>query len=422
MDLRAITIGVPMSQVADATRLYDRLHPLLGGAKQSFAMKDIAIRTFRINLTPIAVESDGKINAQKIYGEVERFSKLSDALGVRWFNVPFNLVNADASVAHQLCDMAFNVLKRFPKTFINLIVAEGGAINFNSISAASALIKSVSRLDKSGYNNFRVAVSAGGRPDSPFFPSTFSSDSLGFSIALEMTRTFIAVVNSAKSKALADIRATLIADIAPPLREIQSVAKSIAEAHGIEFKGMDISLAPYPEENNSVAQLVELLGVEQQGGNGTLLVTAFLTDVLHTLIKEAGVKAVGFNGVMYSLLEDEFMGKRNRVLYSIDSLISYSAVCGCGLDMVPLPGDVFEEEIASMISDIAALSMALGKPLMARLLPIPLRHENEFTGFNMDFLVNTRVMNIKNIALNSSVLNREGVFRFRSEARVPNSK
>jgi uncharacterized protein (UPF0210 family) len=151
-------------------------------------------------------------------------------------------------------------------------------------------------------------------------------------------------------------------------------------------------------------------------------VTAFLTDILRTLIKETKIKTVGFNGVMYSLLEDEFMGKRNRALYSIDSLISYSAVCGCGLDMVPLPGDVFEEEISSMISDIAALSIVLGKPLMVRLLPIPMKHANEFTCFNMDFLFNTRIMSIKNVAMANSVLKRESFFNMQIEGRSPDSK
>jgi uncharacterized protein (UPF0210 family) len=421
MDLRAITISVPVSQVGDVSRLHEKLQPLFGVAKQLYAERSISIRTFRINLTPIAVERDGKVNAQRIYGEVECFSKLSEALGVRWFNVPFDLSSTDAATSQTLCEIAFDVLKRFPRTFINLIVAQNNTINFHGIGAASTLIKNVSRLDNSGYNNFRVAVSAGGRPDSPFFPSTFSSNSLGFSIALEMTRTFISVVNSSKSTALAARRKSLVEAVAPQLREIESVASAVSQDQGIEFKGMDISLAPYPEENNSVAQLVEFLSVEQQGGNGTLFVTAFLTDILRSLIELTKIKTVGFNGVMYSLLEDEFMGKRNRVLYSIDSLISYSAVCGCGLDMVPLPGDVFEEEISSMICDIAALSMALKKPLMVRLLPIPMKHANEFTCFNMDFLVNTRIMNIKNVALANSMLKREGFLKFQTESRSADS-
>jgi hypothetical protein len=101
---------------------------------------------------------------------------------------------------------------------------------------------------------------------------------------------------------------------------------------------------------------------------------------------------------MLSLLEDEYMGRRNNYnLYSIDSLILYSTVCGCGVDMVPIPGDTFEEEIAAMVLDVATASTALGKPLGVRLLPIPTKQENEFTAFNMEFLFNTRIKKMRNL-------------------------
>jgi uncharacterized protein (UPF0210 family) len=133
-----------------------------------------------------------------------------------------------------------------------------------------------------------------------------------------------------------------------------------------------------------------------------------LTDILKTFVKKGKLKSVGFGGVLYSLLEDEFMGRSNNSdLYSIDSLISYSAVCGCGLDMVPLPGDIFDEELSSIILDVTTLSTALGKPLGVRVLPIPMKQENEFTTFNMDFLFNTRIKKIKNHSLiNLALKNR----------------
>jgi uncharacterized protein (UPF0210 family) len=101
---------------------------------------------------------------------------------------------------------------------------------------------------------------------------------------------------------------------------------------------------------------------------------------------------------MLSLLEDEYMGRRNNYnLYSIDSLVLYSTVCGCGVDMVPVPGDSFEEEIAAMILDVATASTVLNKPLGVRILPIPTKHENEFTAFNMEFLFNTRIKKMRNL-------------------------
>ena len=71
-------------------------------------------------------------------------------------------------------------------------------------------------------------------------------------------------------------------------------------------------------------------------------------ESIKNIINESKIKSIGFNGVMFSLLEDYLLSKNNNKReFSIDSLISYSTVCGCGLDMIPLPGDIFEEEIIS---------------------------------------------------------------------------
>jgi len=87
--------------------------------------------------------------------------------------------------------------------------------------------------------------------------------------------------------------------------------------------------------------LLNKLGIEKFGSNGTQFMTSYLTSVLKELINISKIKTVGFNGIMYSLLEDKLMCKSfEKDQFSIDSIILYSTVCGCGLDMVPLPSDV----------------------------------------------------------------------------------
>jgi uncharacterized protein (UPF0210 family) len=98
---------------------------------------------------------------------------------------------------------------------------------------------------------------------------------------------------------------------------------------------------------------------------------------------------------MYSLAEDDYLAQANsRRCLTLDALVALSAVCGCGLDMVPIPGTSFPEEVAALILDIAALSCTLRKPLGVRLLPIPNRAANEFTQFNLDFLCDTRIIGL----------------------------
>jgi uncharacterized protein (UPF0210 family) len=163
----------------------------------------------------------------------------------------------------------------------------------------------------------------------------------------------------------------------------------------MKYYGIDTSIAPLPRKGNSVAQLIEILGVNGFGSNGTLYITSFLTDLLKLFIEKSNIISNGFNGIMFSCLEDPGMSQINNAgRFTVDSLLAYSAVCGCGIDMVPIPGDTFEEEISSIILDVAGLSCAWDKPLGIRLLPIPMKKENEFTDFNHDFLYNTRVFGL----------------------------
>ena len=115
-----------------------------------------------------------------------------------------------------------------------------------------------------------------------------------------------------------------------------------------------------------------------------------------------------FNGIMYSLLEDKIMCEaHNKENFSLDSIILYSTVCGCGLDMVPLPSNVKEEEIASMILDVATTSIKLNKPLGVRVLPIPTKFSKDMTNLNLDFLTNTKIPRVKHIHINKSIFDIE---------------
>ena len=103
---------------------------------------------------------------------------------------------------------------------------------------------------------------------------------------------------------------------------------------------------------------------------------------------------------MFSPLEDDWLAKQSiQGILDIQSLMLYSSVCGCGIDMLPLPGDVFVETIASLICDVVTLSYKLNKPLGIRVLPIPGKFSNDKTNFNHDFLSDMKIIYIKDSIL-----------------------
>jgi len=108
----------------------------------------------------------------------------------------------------------------------------------------------------------------------------------------------------------------------------------------------------------------------------------------------------GFNGLMLPVLEDGVLAQRVADgQITIKDRLLYSTVCGTGLDTVPLPGDISEEALQSLLLDIASLSVRLAKPLTARLMPIPGKKAGEMTSFDFPFFTNTRVMSPLNAGL-----------------------
>ncbi len=123
--------------------------------------------------------------------------------------------------------------------------------------------------------------------------------------------------------------------------------------------------------------------------DGFMAAAAILMDTLD----QGQWRRTGFNGLMLPVLEDSTLASRSETgVFSVKDLLMYSAVCGTGLDTVPLPGDISEERIEGLLMDIAALSLRLGKPLTARLMPVPGMKSGEKTSFDFAFFKNGGVM------------------------------
>ena len=155
------------------------------------------------------------------------------------------------------------------------------------------------------------------------------------------------------------------------------------------FRGIDFSLAPFPDDAHSLGNAVEKMGVPHIGQHGSLFAAAILTEA----IDRADFPHTGFSGFMQPILEDSILARRaaEGTLTVKDALL-YSAVCGTGLDTVPLPGDTPAEHIVPLLLDLCALAVRLDKPLTARLMPIPGKKAGDETGFDFDFFAKGKVM------------------------------
>jgi uncharacterized protein (UPF0210 family) len=402
--IRAITYTIDFHKINDINYLHV-VEKKLSAILLSYEANGIRIRTVRFNVLPVNLVA--LQDKQVFFNKISVLSSFSSRLNVRWFNITFDLLTESKSNVDTLCSYAYKILKEFENSFVNLIVA-GEHINNYSAKKASETIKMVSLLSKNGIDNFRLGVSLNVSPNTPFFPFSFSDTTDSFSIALEITREVNEVIIDSFVGDHSLIRKDILDFLVNYVAKIDGLGHQVAVDNYIVFNGSDLSLAPYPDEDISVIEILNRLGVDDFGSNGTQFFTSYLTSLLKEVVKKSNIKTIGFNGVMYSLLEDKLMCKaHDNDYFSIDSIILYSTVCGCGLDMMPLPCDVSVEEIASMIMDVATTSIRLNKPLGVRVLPIPGKFAGDLTEFKLDFLTNTKIPKIKNIHVNSNLFEIE---------------
>jgi uncharacterized protein (UPF0210 family) len=310
--------------------------------------------------------------------------------------------DADLSPLEAIPDL----IRANESVFASVLVARRGrGLNLEAIGRTAHIVHEIAHTTDLGFGNLRLAVLANVGPHAPFFPSAYHDGGQpAVAIATESADLAWSVASGAGS--LGEVKAHLVAAIEAAAEHIAGLVRPLAEGYGYRFAGIDFSLAPFPEQVRSIGAAVERLGVDRFGAAGTLFAASFFTDCL----RQAQFPRCGFNGLMLPVLEDAALATRSREgMFTVNDLLLYSAVCGTGLDTVPLPGNVSEEELAGILLDVAALALRLDKPLTARLMPIPGAKAGDLTEFEFDYFANGRVLDVKGFG-SSRLFGREAWF------------
>ncbi|KFM24012.1 UPF0210 protein [Auxenochlorella protothecoides] len=225
----------------------------------------------------------------------------------------------------------------------------------------------------------------------PFFPAACATRP-GFAIATENSAQYAAALASAGEGGPAGVTPALRAAMAAGLRGAQACAVKLATATHVPYLGIDTSINP-GLEGPSLAGAFESVGLGPFGGPGTLAVAERVTAAVQSL---SGIDTTGYCGLMLPLAEDTGLAAASRAL-SVQTLLFYSAVCGCGLDTVPVPGVSDETPAgeaarlvaaaAALVLDIAGMAARLGKPLTCRLLPVAGGKAGQATAWDSPYLV-----------------------------------
>jgi hypothetical protein len=291
-----------------------------------------------------------------------------------------------------LLDTIPGLIRATETVFASVLVAtRDTGPNLEAIRRAAEIVREIAHTTDQGFGNLRLAVMSNVGPHAPFFPAAYH-DGGAPALAIATESADLAVQAFSTAGSLDEGRSRLIAAVEEAAGRIAGLIAPLSERYGFRFAGIDFSLAPFPEEARSIGAAVERMGVERFGAPGTLFAVGLLTDCL----RRARYPRCGFNGVMLPVLEDATMAARSREgMFTVEDLLLYSAVCGTGLDTVPLPGDASEAELAGILLDMAALAQRLDKPLTARLMPIPGAKAGDITQFDFAYFANGRVLDLK---------------------------
>ncbi len=313
----------------------------------------------------------------------------------RWRNAGANYLSlGPVQLAHDetWLELLADLLGREGMLFASAEAADvHGHIDPQRCLAIARVIQQASTLIDNGFGNLYFTALANCAPGSPFFPVAYhDGGQAAFAFAVEAAD--IAVAAFAEADSLQAARDNLVQAIERETQPLAAAGEQLAAEHGLIFGGIDFSLAPFPEEARSLGRAMELLGIPTVGGHGALFAAAFITEA----VERARFPRCGFSGLMLPVLEDAVLAQRAAEgQLSVSDLLNYAAVCGTGLDTIPLPGDSGEEVLAAILLDVAALATRLDKPLTARLMPLPGLKAGDATDFDFPYFANSRVMATK---------------------------
>jgi len=355
--VRTITAFVSVEPTNAEARLVDAAQ-FLKSARAEFQKRGLTVQTIRVATTPMA-EFAASLDDAAALALLERIDKVAGREGFALSIGP---------VDPKRWKLAAEVIRRTENVNASLRLTDRDAAQ-----AAAELMRALSTQVPDGSQNFRFAAIAGLAPGAPFFPGGYASAAIHHSFAI-----------GAESAAV--IRDGL--PLLDALRPMVSAAEAVAKSSGWNYLGLDTSPAPAPD--NSIAAALEKRAGAPIGAPGTLVAAAAITAEL----KGLPVKQTGFSGLMLPVLEDDVLAQRAAEgRLHLHSLLLYSAVCGTGLDTVPIPGDTPVATVAALLEEVALLAKRWNKPLSARLFLVPGKKAGDEVKWDRPHLVKSyRVM------------------------------
>jgi uncharacterized protein (UPF0210 family) len=387
LDIRTVTLGVSIGECsADtaeemATRLYDRvtkaaeqLVPICEAIEREYG---IPIRNKRISVSPVG-EVAARCACDDLTPIALAMDRAADTVGVDFIGGFSALVHkgvgsGDDALIRSI-PAALAATERVCSS-VNVASTRAG-INMDAVARMAGVIKETAALtaEADSIGCAKLVVFANMVEDNPFMAGAVHGSGepdVVVNVGISGPGVVRAVIEALPDEAdLTSVAEAIKATSFKITRAGELVAREAARRLGVSMGIVDLSLAPTPAEGDSVADILEAMGVERCGAPGTTTALALLNDA----VKKGGAMGTssigGLSGAFIPVSEDAGMVRAvTDGALNIEKLEAMTAVCSVGLDMIAIPGDTPAETIAGIISDACAIGVINNKTTAARLIP-----------------------------------------------------
>lgn len=388
LDIRTVTMGINLRGCSHPDikvfnqQIYDRImhcaENLVRTTENIQKLYGIPIINKRISVTPIAIVAEA-CQTKDLTSVAETLDRVAHEVGVDFIGGFSALVQKGMTPGDlKLIDSIPQALASTKKicSSVNVATTKAG-INMDAVARMGHIIKHTAELtrDSQGLGCAKLVVFANAPEDNPFMAGAFhgvGEPDCVINVGVSGPGVVNSAVRSLQDPSLGDISECIKKTAFKITRMGEMVGREVAHRLGAQFGVLDLSLAPTPAVGDSVAAILEAMGLESCGTHGTTAALAMLNDAVKKGGAMASSSVGGLSGAFIPVSEDQGMIRAvQRGSLSLDKLEAMTCVCSVGLDMIAVPGDTSPATISAIIADEMAIGMINKKTTAVRIITAP---------------------------------------------------
>ena len=384
LDIRTITMGISLRDCCGpdpkitAQKIYDKItrcaEKLVPTGEAIERELGIPIVNKRISVTPISMVAES-CETENYVPFAVAMDQAAAACGVNLIGGFSALVQKGMTIGDRRLIMSIPEALAATNNVcssVNVATTRAG-INMDAVTLMGQIVRKTAETDGTGKNCMKLVIFANAVEDNPFMAGAFhgvGEPECEINVGVSGPGVVYHALQSVKGQPFDVVAETIKKTAFRITRMGQLVAQEAAARLGVPYGIVDLSLAPTPAVGDSVARILEEIGVDVCGTHGTTAALAMLNDA----VKKGGVMASGhvggLSGAFIPVSEDEGMIAAAKLgVLTLDKLEAMTCVCSVGLDMIAIPGDTSASTISAIIADEAAIGVVNNKTTAVRVIP-----------------------------------------------------